>query len=71
MMEKVEHVAKQSATDCLIKAMENADDIEHVLILTIRKGELPVKFFTDAEQTIAETVWMIEAFKLWLMASEH
>jgi hypothetical protein len=62
---------KQTVTDALIEAMDKAEGMEHVLILSIGKGDLPSKFFTDGEQTIAETNWMIDRFKNYLFAERE
>jgi hypothetical protein len=67
-MEKIEKVVKQTVTDAIVEAMGNAGDMEHVLIISIGKDDVPSKFFTDSEQTIAETLWMVECFKMRLMA---
>jgi hypothetical protein len=65
--ERIEKVVKQSVTDAIVEAMAAAEDMEHVLIISIGKGDLPTKFFTDGEQTIAETLWMVERFKLHMI----
>lgn len=66
-MANIEKVEKRTVTDALIEAMESAGDMEHVLVLSIGREELPAKYFTDGAQTIAETVWMIEFFKAYLL----
>lgn len=67
-MENIEQVVKQSVTDAIVEAMACAGDMDHVLIISIGKDDVPSKFFTDGEQTIAETVWMVERFKMHLMS---
>jgi hypothetical protein len=66
-VEKIEKIVKQSVTDAIVEAMGEAGEMEHVLIISIGKDDVPSKFFTDGEQTIAETIWMLERFKMALM----
>lgn len=67
MTQRIEKVVKQTVTDAIVEAMGCAGDMDHVLIISIGKDDVPSKFFTDGEQTIAETVWMVERFKMHLM----
>jgi hypothetical protein len=66
-----ERIKLSTVTDALLAAMERAEQMEHVLILWCPKGEVSAAggFMTDGEQTVAETVWMIERFKQWLLST--
>jgi hypothetical protein len=55
-------------TDALIKALEHADDMEHVLILYSdeREGRSRQGCF-DNDLTVSEALFMIEIYKNWLL----
>lgn len=59
---------KPSVTDTLIKAMEHADEMEHVLILWSdqRDGKNKTGCF-DNDLTVSEALFMVTIYQHWLL----
>lgn len=52
--------------DALIKALEHVEEIEGVLIIYSGKEDGKAGSF-DSDLTIADSLYLIELFKFWLM----
>lgn len=57
---------EDTAEDCLRKALEKAPTMNRVLVLYEPKDK-EVLNFSDNGLTIAQTLYMIETFKHWMM----
>lgn len=55
-----------SATEALVKAAENADEMQHVVILYNGKDGEPDGIFCDNGITEHQMNWMLDQFKMYL-----
>ena len=59
---------KRTATDALIEALEMGDDIKHVVILYVTKGENDRDgALTDGDISVPEINWLIDRYKNFLV----
>jgi hypothetical protein len=69
--EAMRRIKCSDITDTLAKAMDEADEFDHILILYDKKDEFggTSGFFHAGSATCANLVWMAEKFKLYLMGA--
>ena len=70
MADSFKRIESNDVTECLLTAMENADKMEHVIVLSLNKGEGEAEsscFYTTKSTTAVIALWIIEWFKWWIM----
>ncbi len=62
-------IKANSITEAIAEAMDNAGDMENVVILYQNKpgSKISFGFITDPNGTVERTNWMIDTFKYWLL----
>jgi len=64
----MKRINKSSVTDSLLEALENAENMEHVIILYQNKKdqESPMGFITTEDTEVATANYLVDSFKSWL-----
>lgn len=66
----MKRITSNSVTEALMKVMEDAEDIDRVLIFYRKKGSTQdngkYAFHQNQELTVEESLWMVEMFKAWM-----
>lgn len=64
----MKRINKNSVTDALMEALENAESMEHVVILYQNKPDCETAngFITTKETEIATANYLVDTFKAWM-----
>lgn len=64
----MKRIEKNSVTDVLMDAMENAESMEHVIVLyqTKKDCDSPIGFYTTADTEVAMANYLVDSFKAWM-----
>jgi hypothetical protein len=65
---EMKHIADKSITETLVRALENADRMKHVIVIfeTIDSDPCSGFIFSDGETTLAQMNYMLDCGKQWI-----
>lgn len=68
----MKRITSNSVTEALMKVMEEADDIDQVLVFYRKKGSTQndgkYGFHQNEELSVESALWMVEMFKAWMFS---
>lgn len=65
----MKHISGGNCSESLINALEQVEEMEHVIILYQNKENSShvSGFFTDGDQTLETSNWLVDRFKAYLL----
>ena len=68
--DRLERKNSDTVTDTLMRAMEHAEDMKHVVVLYTSKDDVshPGGVFTQDDMTLSEMNWLLDLGKSWIFS---